>query len=348
MLGWLKITFIIAVSCGFSLGCSESSFNGSQSKSGDDKPPTKPNKDVFDPSGDSTMADKPPGFDSSVPHTSDSLVQKFTQQNQFVVDIVFVFDTSKSMKEEKDFVEQNMLNFMTNLSSAHLDPTVTVIGKVTAKTDPMNHGLKFVFPNTLPAGKFAQVDQYVHSTDAIGHLGRYIKGSLATPMPLRKDVPLEVVIVSDDNGHNTDNNPYGTKKNTAAEFEMPKNLRMTINAVVGLEKGLSPTNPGCEIENVGTEHMDLANKTGGTVFDLCNDWNAMLKELTDKIVARNTGFVLEKTPDTSKDFQVYINGKLVSAVNYTIDVLKKLVKFKDTYIVPVGAQVEVRYVPQKA
>ncbi len=281
------------------------------------------------------------------PNVPGQLIQKFKQGNSFVVDVVMVFDTSTSMKDEKEFIEQNMAKFINDLNSAALDAKVTVIGKKTNATDSKNYGLTFNFPSGLPADKFAQVDQYVHSTDAIGHLNRYLEGQLPQPIPPRPGVTTEVIIITDDNGHNTNNNPYKIPRSTAAEYVAPAGRKVVVDAVVGLQLGKS-ANPKCTIENVGTEHMTLANQTGGTVFDLCSaDWNALLKSLTDKIVARNGGFPLDKKPDNVQKIEVFVNGKLVNPTNYTIDYSNGVVKFKDTYILPNGAEVVVRYYEKK-
>lgn len=295
------------------------------------------------PDGTPIPSNSGPGNSEQNPSVPGQFVQKFTQGNSFVVDVLMVFDTSTSMREEKEFIETNMAKFINDLNSAALDAKVTVIGKKTGATDPRGIGLTFNFPAGLPADKFAQVDQYVHSTDAIGHLNRYFAGQLPQPIPPRAGVPTEVIIITDDNGHNTSNNPYKIPRSTAAEFQIPANRKIVVDAVVGLQKGAS-ANPKCTIENVGQEHMTLANQTGGTVFDLCmQDWNALLKALTDKIVARNGGFALDKIPDSAKKIEVYVNGKLVSSNNYVIDVANRIIKFKDTYIMPNGAEIVVKY-----
>lgn len=299
------------------------------------------------PDGTPIPSNSGPGNAEQNPNVPGQFVQKFKQGNSFVVDVLMVFDTSTSMKDEKEFIEANMAKFVTDLNSAALDAKVTVIGKKTNASDPKNMGLTFNFPAGLPADKFAQVDQYVHSTDALGHLNRYFAGQLPQPIPPRDGVPTEVIIVTDDNGHNTSNNPYKIPLSTAAEFQMPANRKIVVDAVVGLQKG-SSANPKCTIENVGTEHMTLANQTGGTVFDLCSpDWNALLKALTDKIVARNGGFSLDRIPDAAQKIEVYVNGKLVSSNNYIIDAANRLVKFKDTYILPNGAEIVVKYYEKK-
>lgn len=370
MRGFFHSTIIGLAALGLIAACADSSFTAGDSKK---KPPSSlkdadANGDGFADGSDGSGADgnnghgdgsdggggtlpdgtpipsgSGPGNGQQNPNVPGQFIQKFKQGNSFVVDVLMVFDTSTSMREEKEFIEANMAKFINDLNSAALDAKVTVIGKKTNATDPKNMGLTFNFPANLPADKFAQVDQYVHSTDAIGHLNRYFAGQLAQPIPPRDGVPTEVIIVTDDNGHNTSNNPYKVPRSIAAEFTMPANRKIVVDAVVGLQKGKS-ANPKCVIENVGTEHMTLANQTGGTVFDLCSpDWNNLLKALTDKIVARNGGFALDKIPDTAQKIEVYVNGKLVSSNNYTIDPVNRLVKFKDTYILPNGAEVVVKY-----
>lgn len=268
----------------------------------------------------------------------------FSVQSSNKVDVLMVVDTSGSMREEKAAIEKNMQAFVDNLGTAGLDAQIQVIGKKTAATDPMNIGQTFTFPSNLPPERFALLDQYVHSTDAIGHLNRYFAGAIPTPLPLRAGVPVEVALISDDNGNNTVNNPYMVPKCTAAEYAPPAGKKVTINAIVGKTQGQSPTNAACNIENVGTEHLALQAQTGGTYLDLCEpDWSVLLKSLTDKIVARNSGYKLNYTPDMTKLIEVSVNSKIVDAASYKVDADNQTLTFVSAYTVPDGAEIAIVY-----
>lgn len=324
-----KIASAILASSLFLMACNEGGFTGNNAKGGNAKKSQDKSKDPTDPSGiDSTG-------------TGQKHVQTFTAAGaNSAVDIVIAVDTSISMVEEMVSIEQNMGAFLNQLASGSLDAKVSLIGKASEKSDPWGRGEIFNFPPNLPADRFTMVDQLVHSVDAINILTRFFAGQYGFPFPLRNGVPLEIIIISDDNGVNM---PMMTG-NTAAEFVPPANKAYTVNAIVGMKAGKDPNNPSCDITRPGTEHQILVQQTKGTLLDICQtDWSALLKNLSDNIIDRNAGYVLQYAPKTSQTITVKVNGVEVPKGNYTIDAQTKSLKFNDNYTVPASATIEVTY-----
>lgn len=272
-------------------------------------------------------------------------VQKFTAAKANLVDVVVGVDTSGSMVEEMQSIEQNMQTFLTGLNRPDLDAKVTVVAKVSKKqseNDPMGMGKVFNFPTGLPAERFATVDQYIHSNDAIGILTKFFSGTYGFPLPLRDGAPVEMIIISDDNGSNEAILGNQSTGNLAAEFVGPAGKALTAHAIVGVTTDNS--NPNCQVTRVGTEFQTLATKTGGLILDICQtDWSALLKKVSDAIVSRNSGYVLENQPAMDQAITVKVNGAVVPSSNYTVDVASKSLKFADSYELPLGAEIEITY-----
>lgn len=272
-------------------------------------------------------------------------IQKFTAAKANLVDVVIGVDTSGSMVEEMQNIEQNMQTFLNGLNRPDLDAKVTVVAKVSNKqseNDPKGMGKVFNFPAGLPADRFATVDQYIHSNDAIGILTKFFQGTYGFPLPLREGAPVEMVIISDDNGANQSILGRQSTGNLATEFVGPAGKALTTHAIVGLS--MDNSNPSCQVSKIGTEFQALATKTSGLILDICQtDWSVLLKKVSDAIVARNSGYVLENQPAMDQSIVVKVNGAVVPSANYTVDAGTKSLKFADSYELPLGAEIEITY-----
>ncbi len=272
-------------------------------------------------------------------------VQKFTAAKANMVDVIIGVDTSGSMIEEMQSIEQNMQTFLSGLNRPDLDAKVTVVAKVSEKVspnDPMGMGKIFKFPAGLPADRFATVDQYIHSNDAIGILSQFFAGKFGFPLPLRDGAPVEMIIISDDNGENRTIAGTPSTGNLATEFVGPTDKALTTHAIIGLASSVSTAT--CEIDNPGVEFEALAKKTNGLVLDICQpDWTGLLKKVSDAIVSRNSGYVLEHQPAVDQEIVVKVNGAVVASSNYTVDASNKNLKFADSYTLPLGAEIEITY-----
>jgi hypothetical protein len=242
-----------------------------------------------------------------------------------LVDIVIGIDTSGSMMGELNFLENNMQKFMDGLTKMKVDSQVTALGST-----------KFNFPTSIAADKFQVVNEKISSHNVINVLTEFLQGG-PHPLPFRNGANIEVIIVTDDDG-----TPKG---GMAEDFKSVPGYKTYVNAIVGLGAGLDPTAAGCEIANVGTQHIKLADSTGGAKYSICEqDWNDMLNKLSKNIVDRTNSIKLSKNPDLTKIAEVKVNGVTVDPKNYTIGA-DGSVNFSESYEVPKTGEVTIIYVP---
>lgn len=225
-----------------------------------------------------------------------------TAQVKAPVDVVFAVDTSGSMNEERAAIEANMKKFMEKLGASNVDARVIVVGT------------GFTFPSGLPQDKFAVVPTGIGSIDAIGVLTRYFKAG-AFPLQLRPEANMEVVIVTDDNGRNY---PPQYQGNLAEDFVPLPGKKTIVNSIVGLKKGLSPTNSTCNIVNVGSQYIKLSEATGGLVYDLCEkNWEKLFQKVSEAIIVNSVRpMTLKHIPVAGESLEVFFDGVPVDPSNY--------------------------------
>lgn len=250
------------------------------------------------------------------------VVDEFQHVNRGA-EIFLGIDTSSSMDDEKAFLENNMNAFINGLVQAQLDVRVTAIGSD-----------DFKFPADIPKDRFAVVNKKIGSRDAIKVLTDFFRAG-NYPLPMNPGTNVEVVIVSDDDGLPFDG--Y-----SAADFVGPKDHNVLVNAIVGLKGG--ENTPNCYIEHVGQEHINLAKKTGGGVFDLCEEnWDNLIKKLSDTIVQRNLTFKLQSPPEGSREIQVTLNDQVLDPDLYIVDATLQTVTFKPEVGVTADSKVKISY-----
>ena len=263
------------------------------------------------------------------------------------VDLVFVVDTSGSMKDEVAALQNNMNSLINNILDQRFDIKVIAIG---GKDPKKKSAIDFSFPNVDPQ-RFGVINRYVHSAQPIGVLSEFFQGKLRdrSDLKLRPGAKTEVVIITDDNGSNDskqrDDQPTG---NTAADLKIPTDIKkedLRIHAIVGLEEGKNSST--CNIPNVGTEHQSLAKQTKGLILDICTeDWGKLTQTLAEYIT-KNETLPLDAKPDLSRPVQVLINGEIIDPNSYVIDADEQTLSFPEDANPPVqvgpGDEIEVRY-----
>lgn len=239
------------------------------------------------------------------------------------VDLVIAIDSSGSMLDEQQALERNLDKFVTDLEAVQLGSHVTVIGAPS-----------FRMPSNAPVDKFAVVPRKIGSHDAIAVVTNFLtKGK--PPLPFRDGAGLEVIIVSDDNGL-----PYPGYR--AEDFKGPADKNTVVNAIVGLES--SQATSTCTIENIGSEHIKLAQNTGGSILDLCyENWDQLVQQLTSNIINRNSGFPLKEVPDLSREIIVYVDDQVIPKEQYTIDTKQKSIRFTKEVAITPDSTIRVSY-----
>jgi hypothetical protein len=262
-------------------------------------------------------------------------VDRFIQHDRSKIDLLFVVDNSRSMREES----QALINAMPGLATeigrrAGIDVHVGVTTTGMSPTnDPPPPGFEACAggANGGEAGRLFPVDGSVQRilTQATPNLGSALQSiarvgqcSLTQPRGLeamraaytgvlrtganagfaRDDAGLVVVFVSDQDDHSGGD---------IMEF-----VRFLQFRSGGASKGASvyaiispPGNPcGTAIE-VGSRYASVAAQTGGSIGRICDDFGGLLAQVAQKAFDLQTSFALTAAPDLSS-LQVFVNGQL--------------------------------------
>ncbi|MFW7381693.1 MAG: hypothetical protein ACOH5I_22990 [Oligoflexus sp.] len=253
------------------------------------------------------------------------------------VDIVFAIDTSASMNDEIAAVEANLGNMLATLNNGRLDAYMHLLMEDT-----------FNLPPTIDANKFAYVQQQVGSSNAISRLTGLFNGlyaasyrdiqnmPLATPLAFRNDAKKEVVVISDDNGSG--------EGNLAVDFDPNNTLKATFNAIVGLPTSVE--NDTCDVSGIGTEYIQLANQSKGSMLDLCSpDWTGLIKRLSDEMVKRSVTFTLSQVPNDAEAIIVFVEEQKMEREDWMYDAENNVVTLLKTDMIKDGSNLSINYNP---
>lgn len=239
------------------------------------------------------------------------------------VDVFFALDTSASMLDEQQAVEANMRKFLNDILESGIDVRVTALGSSS-----------FHFPTDLPADRFAVVNRKIGSRDVLKILTDFFATG-SYPLPLQSTSQVEVVIISDDDA-------YPTAGYRAADFRGPNDKKTVVNSIVGLSEGKN--NADCQIERRGENHITLAQETGGMVLDLCTpNWDDLVGQLSNAIIARNRAFTLEAPPAMDREITVTVDDQTIDPSRYSIDAAAKTIAFTDDVIIAPTSIVKIVY-----
>jgi hypothetical protein len=259
-----------------------------------------------------------------------------------MVDIVFAIDESASMGDETAAVSNNLMNMLSTFNSGRLDPRIHLMGSNNIRV-----------PAGIDPAKMVRIDAQVGSENALGHVSRLLSGfyndryrdlqfqPLAQPLAFRSDANLEVIIISDDDGEGRIDDNHS---NLAADFDPNNEWKATINAVVGLPTSQDGQN-NCDISGIGSEYIDIVNRTNGTLFDICTaDWSQMIAKLTEDIIQRHVGFQLKEIPNQVDQIIVQLDGADLMPDEWLYDqesnkvILVKYDKIKNNSVVTIKYQ----------
>ena len=100
----------------------------------------------------------------------------------------------------------------------------------------------------------------------------------------------------------------------ANDFSGPELASQTrYHAIVGQVVGQDPVNADCNVQNIGNQHVSVADSTDGVVLDICVlDWRNLLTTLSAHILNnKGLGIKLKNDPAADQPVKVEINGELV-------------------------------------
>ncbi|MEL6343766.1 MAG: choice-of-anchor D domain-containing protein [Myxococcota bacterium] len=241
--------------------------------------------------------------------------QSFRQGKEILeqVDILFYIDKSGSMGDDNARLQNNAARFM-----ADLDATQTEYQLMVVTSDFGCHNGTIITPNSANP-----VASFVSALD--GQPGGFTEAGLSIALAalqasgpgdcnagfLREDVPLSVVLVSDE------------------PEQSPRDWREIVNDILALEadtviSAIAGDLPdGCATADPGTGYADAVSNTGGVFLSLCaNDWSPHVDAITDISTeidgdATDT-FVLNDYPDPDT-LIVTVDGDVVSNWSYDPD-----------------------------
>ncbi len=244
-------------------------------------------------------------------------------------DIMFLVDTSGSMSQEKQYLENAIAAFMNDF--VNLDLPMHQVYMV---------GQDFRFPETVKdLPNFSTVNARINSTDALYKFLDIVDGDISLDLPLRADAPKEVIVVTDDNS--------ALSATAFLDQLSARNINnVSVSGLVGLKAGVNT--PTCTIASVGTVYQQLAVTPDkkGLIQDVCNNnWNALLKNLAKYIISKilQTNYKLDKVVASEENIEVKVDGQLLDRKQYEIDKDKNEIVFSPDYAPKEGVPFSVSY-----
>ena len=265
---------------------------------------------------------------------SQEITDTFRADKYRPLEIFFAVDTSSSLIEERQKLEDNMRSFISSFSPAGFPSVrINIIGDSTTY-DPQNcpRTNNFQFPSDLSGVRM--IDLCIGSYNMISRLTQYFHST--TPPELMAGAGIEVIMITDDNGQGVGN--------LAKDFN-PKfgDQTIRVSAVAGIPNVTKPTSQ-CRVAMYGLEAIALTEETGGKAYDICNpDWSALMQDMAKDIQKANAFYTLKGPIDTTKGVTVSVNGTIVPRSSYEIDSTQRSLTFDASYPLPMNASIQVTY-----
>ncbi|HZI14580.1 MAG TPA: choice-of-anchor D domain-containing protein [Myxococcus sp.] len=300
---------------------------------------------------------------------------RFFQESEARVDVLFVVDNSGSMMEEQQSLGQNFASFLSAANQAAVDYR---IGVTTTGLDPSpggwsecpggaqggENGRLFPVDNSRPrvitpttpnaASVFAANTKvgvchwneqgldaaYRALSDPLMYNQddpRTTVGNDGNGGFLREDAKLAIIFVSDEEDFSSQ--PTAFYENYFLALKGNDKSKLSINAIVGpLDLTSCPTS-----SSSGSRYMRLAEATSGVVESICTpNWAASLEKLSNSAFGPNRKFPLSEVPADTTRIVVTVDGALVTS-GWQYDAGTNAILFERTAAPPPGSLVEVTY-----
>jgi len=300
---------------------------------------------------------------------------RFLQDNQDKVDVLFVVDNSGSMSEEQQGMAQNFAAFLSwaqqNGVDYHIGVTTTGIeeapggwavcggganGGEAGRLFPVDGSSPRVITPSTPnaAAVFSyNVQVGICHWDEQGLEAAY--RALSAPLVnnaddprtaapndgnlgfLRDDAKLAVVFISDEDD---------SSGNTVSFYEtFFKGLKGNNPSLLSMSAIVGPTDMSTcpTASSTGSRYIALANATGGVVDSICTpDWAASLEKLSRNAFGPKRSFKLSDQPGDPSRITVQVNGTAVTS-GWSYDAPTNSVVFTSDAVPAAGAIIDVTY-----
>lgn len=256
------------------------------------------------------------------------------------LDIVWLVDTSGSMSQEVEHVQRNFANFAASVKSSRQTKIALIANRpsgdnsiginLNAGSDQQQIDIAIGSTNALALAAAAvcpasatvappyrgRVPPSFNSTNICGHPIGNIEGynninKIAGKLNefFRPETKPVFVVVTDDNAFNITNDNFLDLVKPHLKGKMP-----TVYAF----RGVTGRGQGCNVTRHGAAYDDLASKTGGQVFDICDqDWSANFGTLSKSVIElASPSFTLKS--NVGAMVSVSVDGRDLDASDYTI------------------------------
>lgn len=214
------------------------------------------------------------------------------------LDILWVVDNSKSMREEAEHVQKNLDHFVEHLSQS----ADVKLALISASRFQSHQGVD-LSSQAKAAGMlqiYKEVGSHSALTDILNnqhHLLSYFRPNAAKAF----------VIVSDDNSH-TNTHEF------LRRLHPDLSSHMKMYGFIAFNKFISP----CQAQR-GSVYEQLSTATGGAVYNICDrDWSDHFGDLSNQVGSQigNNKFKLKKNPEVVE--YVKLNGLTLAPHQYSI------------------------------
>ncbi|QAT86723.1 putative lipoprotein [Corallococcus coralloides] len=300
---------------------------------------------------------------------------RFVQQAEARVDVLFVVDNSGSMMEEQQSLGENFAAFLSAATAAQVDYR---IGVTTTGLDPSPGGWSECPGGALGGenGRLFPVDgssPRIITPETPGASGVFATNTLVgvchwneqgldatyralsdpllynlddprTPQSgdgnggfLREDAKLAIIVLSDEEDFSSQPVAFYETYLLALKGNDPS--KVSFNAVVGPEDLTTCTTSSSS----GSRYMELARKLNGVVDSICTpNWAASLEKLSESAFGPNRAFPLSELPEDPGAIAVRVDGLPVTD-GWSYDARGNAVVFDRLRAPAPGSVVEVTY-----
>ncbi|RKH48996.1 choice-of-anchor D domain-containing protein [Corallococcus llansteffanensis] len=300
---------------------------------------------------------------------------RFFQEEEAKVDVLFVVDNSGSMMEEQQSLGSNFAAFLSAATASHVDYR---IGVTTTGLDPSPGGWsecpggalggengrlfpadgsspRIITPQTPNAANVFATNTHVGvchwNEQGLDAAWRALSDPLLynlddprTPQPadgnggfLREDAKLAIIALSDEEDFSSQ--PVSFYETYFLALKGNDRGKVSFNAVVGpLDLNTCPTS-----SSSGSRYMELARKLGGVVDSICTpNWAASLEKLSESAFGPNRSFPLSERPLDPGAITVRVDGVPVTE-GWSYEAPGNVVVFDRLRAPGPGALVEITY-----